>query len=302
MYSLTVIICTHNPRPTYMDETLTGLRGQTLGRNGWELLIVDNKSDEPLAGRIDLQWHPNAHIIREDELGLTPARLRGIAESKGEILVFVDDDNVLDPDYLVQALKVSAERPYLGAWGGQCIGKFEEPAPEWTRRYWGNLALREFDRDVWSNLPRLTDTLPIGAGLCIRREPALHYLALNQRGDRAFQLDRKGDSLISGGDHDLAACACDLGLGTGLFAALKLQHQMPAGRFTPDYLARLHYGTYYSGVMLDAERGIFHSPRSIVGRLVDWLRLMRLRDPHRAILKAAWAGRDDAAKALVGKA
>ena len=66
---------------------------------------MDNRSDEPLADRIDLSWHPDAHIVREDTLGLTPARLRGIRESKGDLLVFVDDDNVLDVDFLEVALR-----------------------------------------------------------------------------------------------------------------------------------------------------------------------------------------------------
>lgn len=300
-FPVSVIICTHNPKAHYIDETLAGLRAQVLGKDQWELLVIDNRSDQPLAGRIDLAWHPHAQILREEELGLTPARLRGIAEAGGDMLVFVDDDNVLDPDYLKATLQIGADHPFLGAWGGQCIGKFEVPPPDWTRRYWGNLALREFGEDVWSNMPRCTQTLPIGAGMCIRRGAALHYLALHRSGKRAFQLDRKGDSLISGGDHDLAACACDLGLGTGLFTALKLQHQMPALRFTQDYLARLHYGTYFSGMMLDAERGISHAPRSRIGRIADWLRLLRLRDPHRAILKACWAGSADAAKALAAR-
>jgi glycosyltransferase involved in cell wall biosynthesis len=295
---ISVIICTYNPRDSYMAQTLDGLKQQSLDQADWELLVIDNRSDVPVAGRFDLSWHAHARILREEELGLTPARLTGISESTGEILVFVDDDNVLDPDYLEQALRIAHERPFLGAWGGQCRGIFEQVPPEWTKRYWGLLALHEFDEDAWSNQPRLTDTLPVGAGLCIRRAAADHYLALHQRGDRKFALDRKGDSLISCGDHDLAACACDLGLGTGKIAALKLQHQMPAVRFTQDYLARLCYGTYYSGVMLDAERGIHQMPRSLIGRMADFIRLLRIRGPHRAMLKACWAGRNDAAAAL----
>ena len=62
---------------------------------------------------------------------------------------------------------------------------FEEPPPEWTRRYWGNLVIREFDKDVWSNLPRLPQSMPCGAGLCVRREVALHYLDLARIG-KAF--------------------------------------------------------------------------------------------------------------------
>jgi hypothetical protein len=42
---------------------------------------------------------------------LTPARLRGIRESRADILVFGDDDNVLATDYLQRTLVVST-RPH----------------------------------------------------------------------------------------------------------------------------------------------------------------------------------------------
>src|ERR1022692_4717847 len=95
-----VIICTHNPRPDYLRRTLDALKAQTLPKEQWELLLIDNASKEPLADTWDLSWHPQARHIREEALGLTRARLCGISQSKGELLVFVDDDNVLSADYL----------------------------------------------------------------------------------------------------------------------------------------------------------------------------------------------------------
>src|SRR5882762_1167057 len=192
-----VIICTHNPRGDYFRRCLDALRDQRLPYDRWELVVVDNRSDQPLADRVDLLWHPNARIVREETLGLTPARLRGIRESRGNLLVLVDDDNVLDADFLEIVLSTAQERPFLGSWSGQCRPAFEEPPPEWTRRYWGNLAIREFDRDMWSNLPRLSQSMPCGAGLCVRREVALHYIHLHGSARRSIQYDRSGGSLLS---------------------------------------------------------------------------------------------------------
>ena len=127
MMELSVIICTHNPRSDYFGRTLEALRVQTLRREDWEMLVIDNASKQPVQERFDFSWHPNARVVREDKLGLTPARLRGIGEARGALLVFVDDDNVLDPDFLDVAQKIAAERPFLGAWSGQCRPGFEEP-------------------------------------------------------------------------------------------------------------------------------------------------------------------------------
>ena len=295
---LSVIICTHNPRADYFARTLAALAAQSLDRASWELLIIDNCSAQPVAGRFDLAWHPAARLVREEQLGLTPARLRGIREAGGDVLVFVDDDNVLDPGYLETARRIAQQRPWLGAWSGQCRPEFEVPPAEWTRRYWGNLCIREFDAETWSNLPRLAETMPAGAGLCVRSLVARHYLALHDEGRRRFQLDRTGDALLSGGDNDLAACACDVGLGMGLVPELGLIHIIPPDRLTEDYLARLAEGIHFSGALLDAEWGHSRAARGLIGRLVDWLRQLRVSGPHRTILRAVHTGERRAARVL----
>src|ERR1039457_2192213 len=94
---LSVILCTHSPRSNYIRRRLEGLKAQTLPKDQWELLLIDNASEVLLANVLDISWHPLARHVREDELGSTPARLRGIRESKGELLAFADDDNVLAP-------------------------------------------------------------------------------------------------------------------------------------------------------------------------------------------------------------
>ena len=98
MAFVSVIICTHNPRPDAFRRVLDSLAAQTLPKAQWELLLVDNASDDRLEPRWPLSWHSNARHVREDQLGLTAARLRGIRESRGDVLIYVDDDNVLAAD------------------------------------------------------------------------------------------------------------------------------------------------------------------------------------------------------------
>jgi len=173
MPSISVITCSHNPRPDYLARVLEALASQSIGTKQWEYLLIDSASSDPLATRIDLGWHPRARCIREDESGLTRARLRGIAEAAGDLLIFVDDDNVLDADFLEQAIRILETRPDVGSWSGASRPGFEEEAPSWTRRHWGNLVIRDVPRDMWSNLPMLPDTMPCGAGLCVRRAVAV---------------------------------------------------------------------------------------------------------------------------------
>ena len=298
---ISVITCAHNPRSDYLEQVLKSLQSQSLGKDSWEYLLIDNASDETLASRIDLSWHLHARHVREEQLGLTPARLRGIRESAGELLVFVDDDNLLDADYLEQATAISEKHPTIGAWGGQRRPVFERQPPEWTRRHWAHLALSEFEHDSWSNQPQLPETMPNGAGLCVRKPVAAYYAELHANGRRAFVMDRNGDSLVSGGDVDLACCACDIGWGVGLFASLKLMHLIPSTRLTEDYLLRLTEGVGYSGVILNSFRPArtTANTRRWSSRAADLLRYLRLEARERRIYRAHKRGESRARQDLL---
>lgn len=254
MPALSVIICAHNPRAEYLRQTLAALEAQTLPREQWELLLVDNASREPLAARWDLKWHPQARHIREDELGLTPARLRGIREAIGEVFVFVDDDNLLAPDYLQQATEIARGWPMLGAWGGRIVGRYETPPPAWATPYLGMLAIREFTGNRWSNSYDDGEARPCGAGMVVRRSVATVYASKVCTDPLRLGLGRKGASLVSCEDSDLALTAIDLGLGVGMFDAMQLEHLIPAGRLEESYLLKLTESMAFSHVLLASLR------------------------------------------------
>jgi len=285
--AISVIVCTHNPKRDYLDKVLAALKSQTLFYERWELLLIDNASEKILSSEIDLTWHPNAYHIREEELGLTPARLRGIREAKAEILVFVDDDNVLDSDYLEVTLQISKDFPFVGAWGGQIRAEFEVTPPDWTKPYWGCLAIREFDRDKWSNL-NLHETAPCGAGMCLRKIVAQKYADMVCNDQKRLGLDRKGKLLMSGGDSDIAFTSCDIGLGTGQFTSLKLTHLIPANRLEEEYLINLLEGMYYSDIILDSVRGQMPTlPHlSWKGKLLEYYRLLQMNPRDRRFYQA----------------
>lgn len=290
---LSVIICTHNPRMDYLERVLNSLKFQTLSKDSWELLLVDNASHIPLDSQLELSWHPQYNYVREDELGLTPARLRGISESKSEILVFVDDDNVLDSEFLELTAKIAIDFPFIGAWGGQILPEFEFSPPEWAEPFLGYLALREVKKEQWSNLIHQLDTTPHGAGLCVRKSVAKQY-AMNVKNDvRRLKLGRRGvvsDKQIplSCEDTDLSYTACDMGFGTGLFPELKLTHIIPKERLTKEYLSRLVQGTTYSKIILESLRGKFPEPldKSLKSKLSEFYHLRRMHPIQRQIQKS----------------
>jgi hypothetical protein len=180
--------------------------------------------------------------------------LCGIRESAGELVVFVDDDNVLDNDYLSTALDISRTHPQIGAFGASTRGEFEAPPPSWLEGYLWALAIRELKRDYWSNLCVSSAAVPIGAGLCVRRVVADDYERKTRTNPIRTALGRTGTGMGCGEDIDLAWCAIDMGMGTGSFQALQLTHLIPSRRMTKEYVTKLVVGNAASSEILASLR------------------------------------------------
>jgi glycosyltransferase involved in cell wall biosynthesis len=297
--SISVIICTHNPRAHYFRRVLDAVRAQTLSFDTWELLIVDNVSDQPLSDIYDIAWHPRARHVREEETGLTAARLRGITESSGELLVFFDDDNVPSTDYLSAADELRKKHPHIGAFGASIVGEFEVRPPAWAIRYIPGLAVHELDRDYWSNLEQWSLAVPYGAGLCVRRDVATSYYNKCSRGNIRRSLDRAGKGVGSGGDTDFALCAIDLGLGTARFTSLRLTHLISAERLNENYLIKLHAGFSASQEILASLRGVREETGTGLKEMVRFGLEVVLASPmQRKLLLASRRARAEARRLL----
>lgn len=259
---VSVVIPTHNPRMDYLARLLDALKHQTLEQSAWEIVVVDNNSKPALQdGSVqssvvsqntsiaDLSWHGNARVVGEDRLGLTNARLRGFAETTGEMIVLVDDDNVLAPDYLEQVVRIAREYPFLGTWSGALELELEPGSPEPAKELRHLLCERKPIRDVYSNDRSNFAATPWGAGECIRRQVADAYAVKVAGEPRRRQLDLQGEQLVYGGDTDIAYTGLDMGLGMGVFASLRITHLTPKSRCTEEYLLKNYEAHAYSEVL-----------------------------------------------------
>lgn len=249
---VSVIVCTLNPRREYLRRVLDALDAQTLSKESWEFLLIDNASDERLSDTWDLSWHPHARHVREDKLGLTPARLRGIRESHGDIVLFVDDDNVLAPDYLQTAKHLIAHHPHLGVIGAGVIEP--EFAVEPSREllpYLGSLALRCVASARWGNNTDDWASVPWGAGLCVTRRVAQSYRPLMMQLGVEDLVDRRGKHHFGNGDVAFSWSSVMQGLGFGVFPQLHIVHLIPADRVTQGHFLQVAQDRGFASMVLE---------------------------------------------------
>ncbi|MEO0454841.1 MAG: glycosyltransferase [Verrucomicrobiota bacterium] len=246
--SLSVIICTHNPREAILERTIHALRCQTFEVNQWEFLIIDNRSDSPIDSSW-VDWHPYGRVIREDKLGLTQARLRGIEEALGAILVWCDDDNILQRNYLERARVLFRQEPSLGLLGGKALPEYEVDPPEWFDDQLAPLACRDLGEDPmrasWDEKAerKYPSCSPIGAGLVARRVVCQLWAESISHDNEGAGLGRSGTNLSSGEDNDLVMTALSNRWAVGYDPGLVLQHLIPASRLTESYLAQLAFAS-----------------------------------------------------------
>jgi glycosyltransferase involved in cell wall biosynthesis len=273
--NISVIIPTRNPREDYLQRVLDALRVQTLPKEQWELLLIDNASTKPVAECFDLSWHPAARVLIQTEAGLTPSRLMGISESRSELLVFVDDDNVLAENYLQTALQITGERSYLGAWSGNVVPEFEVQPEKFLEPYLWCLCIRDVPTDRWGNTGD-PSTTPWGAGMCVRYDVGKQYAQRVASSKVSAALGRSGALPRGANDLDLALTSFDLGLGVGVFANLSLTHLLPAQRLTPDNILKtIETGTASNHVLLKARGTDLKQDGGWVDRLVTLYKEMR---------------------------
>lgn len=104
--SITVIIPTYN-YGRFIAEAIESALGQTLGPV--EVIVVDDGSTDDTA-EVVARFGDAVKYVRQDNAGVCVARNRGVAESSGELIAFLDADDIWEPTKLEkQAAKFASD-------------------------------------------------------------------------------------------------------------------------------------------------------------------------------------------------
>lgn len=136
MTSVSVIIPTHN-RAKRLERTLKILVEQKY-EGKWEILVVDNASEDETEKTVKRLIDDNPSIsikyIYEKNLGLHYARNTGGLEAIGNIIIYLDDDMDVEPDWLLSMANVY-ENDGVGCAGGKIVPDWEVDPPPWVRLF-----------------------------------------------------------------------------------------------------------------------------------------------------------------------
>lgn len=243
-------MCTYNPNEAVILRAINAIVAQLGEVSSAEVIVIDNNSSPSLAARQYLASYP-IRLIRESRPGLTAAREAAINDARGDVIVFVDDDNILGKGYLATVVKEFSADAQLGLLGGAIIPEYDSPPPMWFDEFEHWLAVRRYTPElrVETTEPPHTKYFPVGAGLAARLDLALAYQEDCAKSRRIE--GRRGSALSSGEDLDLGLFVLSRGSKLVVTGTLNLTHVIPDERVRSKYLARLAAGSVKSSLELE---------------------------------------------------
>lgn len=141
---LSVIICTYN-RANLLARCLDSFVDQTLDSQRFELIVVNNRSTDDTSAvleqfRIKIK---NLQVFWEENAGLSYARNRGIRESRGALIAFIDDDARASSNWCQEIISFFSNHKDAAAVGGPYTAYYDSPRPEWFLDRYGSWNLGE---------------------------------------------------------------------------------------------------------------------------------------------------------------
>lgn len=228
--SITIAICTYN-RSASLTRTLERLCLLRVDENlRWKVLVVDNNStDATEAAVAEFSDRLPIHSVRESNQGLSYARNRAVQECSTDLLLFTDDDVLLDREWLMAYASAAVGFPDAGFFGGQVVPYWVSGRPRWFREEtlaaFGGLLVTYTLGDE-TRLYTTEESPPIGASFGFRRE------VLANLGPFRVDLGARGNRRGSGEDSEMLRRARRQGI-VGVYVGSAIcQHCVEKARTT----------------------------------------------------------------------
>jgi len=239
MLKISVIIPTRN-RSKYLIDAVKSVLDQSLDQSAYEILIVDNGSEDDTratAERLEKRNPRRLRYIYENKPGLHHGRHRGIWEAGAEILVFIDDDIIAAPRWLEMITDTFGSND-VALVGGKVLPRWEGEVPQWLNSFkkenefgWtiGYLSLLDF-----GNTPReIPGKFVFGCNFSIRKSVLVECGGFHPDGMPEELIQYRGD-----GETALSKSVQAHGYKIIYQPRALIYHRIPPERLTVDYFCR----------------------------------------------------------------
>lgn len=227
MARIAAVICTYN-RYDVLGHAIESLRQQTLPKDDYEIIVVDNlpgtKDFERNSKKFDSK--DNIRYVAEPIAGLSSARNRGLAECHSDIIAFMDDDAIAEDTWLAEILAAfQIFGDAAGIVGGRVRPIWEVPRPSWLEdSMLGHLSVVDWGGDK----ARIAQPDEWFAGTNISYRSTL----LRQHGGFTLGLGRNGQTASLLGNEEIAVTNYirDAGYLAIYAPSASVEHLVPAAR------------------------------------------------------------------------
>lgn len=233
---ISVIICTFKI-PDFFYLTLDSIINQNISPNKYEIIIVDYNTSNIIPSPIqDIIGQSKCNIIYspESRKGLSTARNTGIKQTNSEIVAFIDDDAVADPDWLSSILEIYEKDIDAWAVGGKVLPIWGAKRPDWL----DDTLLRMLSIVEWGEecRPLIWPERLIGTNISFKK------VVFSKIGFFNVKLGRKGKILIGGEDTEIQERIHQINKRVMYTPKAIVNHLVPQERLTKNYFLNRSYG------------------------------------------------------------
>jgi len=251
---ISVVISTYTvDRLNHVIKCVESIKNQSLKPN--EILLVVDPIDEVV--ETYKKTIKNVKVVVSDGFGLSKARNKGVLESKGDIIAFIDDDAWADRYWLERIIKNYLDDEEVYCVGGKIIPVFENSRPKWLPE--------ELDWIVgctYKGMPEVKSEIrnPIGANMSFRRE------AFEIAGLFREEVGRYGKRLLSGEEAEFAMRLKKLNPDAKIVydPSAIVYHHVPANRCKFGYAIKRAYYEGFSKAILAKDYPLSMESRYLV--------------------------------------
>jgi glycosyltransferase involved in cell wall biosynthesis len=234
---ISVAICTWN-RAAQLDQTLEAMHQlHTPPRVEWELVVINNQCTDDTAAVVERHSRKlPIKTVDEPTLGQSNARNKALEVASGELILWTDDDVLVDRMWLSEYCAAASRWPRATYFGGLILPWYECVPPRWVERNLRFLKGVLLVRDLGpGERPFEGREEPSGASMMFRRE-----VFDNWRFEPRLGL--VGNSPVRGEDTQLIETLRKRGEQGIWVPGAVVRHFVPASRMTQEYLWQWAYG------------------------------------------------------------